>query len=480
MTAISSDARPGERELTTAGLIALLSGGVLSVMNAIIVNVAIPSIRNDFSASSAAIAAVVAYYGLAHGLMLITGGRLGDLFGRRRMFIAGLAAFTAASLLCGLATSIDMLVAARIAQGAAAAVMFPQVLSIIRVASANERKRARALAAFGVVLGLAAVVGQLIGGALIGSGIFGAASWRLVFLVSVPVGAAAGTAARLIPESRSATAKRLDIPGVFLCAAGLALVLYPLIAGRQGGWTGLTTVSLVAAVSVLAVFATDQRRKARENGSPLIDPGLFAIPSFSVGVAVAFLFHATLIATFFTLALVLQLGLNHSAFEAALISSPTGVAFLAASIVGNRLLDKFGTSVVLFLGGGISTIGYAACALIVIAQPLITGWHLVPALVATGFGQGLFLPSLLNAVLVNTSKEQAGAASGVVTTAQQIGGAFGVTVASIIYFDIAGDTLSTHVQAFSRTMAVQCALAIVMVCLLPLLSRHRDPKEMMT
>lgn len=464
--------RPGAKEFTMSGLIALLVGASLSAMSAMIVNVAVANIQKEFSASPAAIAAVVAYYGLAHGVFLITGGRLGDLYGRRRVFTAGLAAFSTASLLCALSTSIWTLIAARVAQGVAAAVMFPQALSIIRVASVDEHQRSQAFAAFGVVLGLSAVAGPLIGGALINSDLLGTASWRMVFLVNVPVGVATVLAATvLVPESRSAATARLDFGGVVLCTAALSLLLQPLIAGRHAGWSALTVIPMIAAVPVLAAFIIDQNRKARRKASPLIDPGLF-------GIAIAFLFHATIVATYFVLALVLQLGLKQAAFEAALFMAPAGIAFLAASIIGNRLSPRLGIGIVLLLGCGISATGYAACAAVAISGSIAEGWGLVPALAAAGFGQGLVLPPLIEVVLGSLPKHQAGSASGIVATAQQVGGAFGVAMATIAYFDGAGEVIEPqwHAVAFGRAMLLQAGLAAAVFCLLAMLLFSRRPQ----
>lgn len=463
--------------LTQGGLISLLSGAFLSVMSAIIVNIALPSIKQEFSASPAAISAVVAYYGLAYGIFLIVGGRLGDRYGRRRAFIFGLAVFTVASLLCGLATSISVLIAARILQGIAAAVLFPQVLSIIRVSAANESERGRAFSAFGAALGLSAIAGQLLGGLLVSADLAGT-SWRPVFLINVPFGAAiCFAAARLIPETRSENAPRLDLSGALLCTVGLALILYPLVEGRNAGWPSWTLYSAMAAICVVACFVADQRKKSRRGASPLMEPALFASSAFSSGFAIAFLFHSTVIAFGFTLALFLQIGLSYSPLDASLMVVPTGVAFLAASIIANRMLAKFGPFTVMLSGGAIAAGSYGACTLIVLAQPSPNGWNLVPALAAAGFGQGLFLPPLLNGVLASAPKGQAGSASGLIATAQQVGGAFGVAIVGILYFGgLAGRAASIDqgvAGAFALAMIFQVGAAALSVCLLPILFRSR-------
>jgi EmrB/QacA subfamily drug resistance transporter len=471
-------------KLTRNGLIALLGGAFLSVMSAIIVNVALPSIQQEFAASPAAISAVVAYYGLAYGVFLIVGGRLGDRYGRRRAFIAGLAVFTVASLLCGLATSITILVGARILQGIAAAILFPQVLSIIRVSAGDDSERRRAFSAFGVALGLSAIVGQLIGGLLVSADL-GGTSWRPIFLINVPFGAfVCFAAARYIPETRSEDKPQLDLFGALLCAVGLALILYPLVEGRNSGWPSWTVYSMIAAVPVLAYFVVDQRRKSRRGVSPLMEPALFASPAFSSGFAIAFLFHATIVAFLFTIALFLQIGLGYSPLDAALLVVPTGVAFLAASIVANRMLAKFGPFIVMLVGGVVAASGYAACALVVLAQELPSGWSLVPVFAAVGFGQGLFLPPLLNAVLASAPKGQAGSASGLVATAQQVGGAFGVAVVGILFLGGVVDRSAAADQSpalpFALAMTFQVAAAVLSVCLLLILFRQKHSAQMAT
>lgn len=463
--------------LTQGGLISLLSGAFLSVMSAIIVNIALPSIKQEFSASPAAISAVVAYYGLAYGILLIVGGRLGDRYGRRRAFVIGLAVFTGASLLCGLATSVIILIFARILQGIAAAVLFPQVLSIIRVSAASEEERGRAFSAFGVALGLSAIAGQLIGGLLVSADLAGT-SWRPVFLINVPFGAVVCLAAmRLIPETRSENAPRLDISGALLCTVGLGLILYPLVEGNSAGWPRWTVYSAMAAACVLAGFVADQHNKSRRGVSPLMEPALFAIPAFSSGFVIAFLFHSTVIAFGFTLALFLQIGLRYSPLDASLMVVPTGVAFLAASIIANRALAKVGPFTVMLSGGAIAAGSYGACALIALAQQSPSGWSLVPALAAAGFGQGLFLPPLLNAVLASAPKGQAGSASGVIATAQQVGGAFGVAIVGILYFgglDGRPEPIAQGVAyTFALAMIFQAGAAVLSVCLLPILFRSR-------
>lgn len=254
-----------------AALPIVLAGTFMVVLDFFIVNVAMPAMQADLRAGTGAIEWVVAGYGLTFATLLITAGRLGDRFGRRRMFTAGLGLFTLASAACGLAWSPASLVAARLFQGAAAALLSPQVLSIIGVAYTGP-DRVRALSVYGIALGLAAAGGQLLGGVLVQTDLAGL-GWRSCFLINVPIGAAAlALAPRLVPESRADGAPRLDVAGTALVTAGLTAVMLPLIEGRQHGWPAWTWLSLGAAPVLLAAFAAHQRRLARHGGAPLLRP----------------------------------------------------------------------------------------------------------------------------------------------------------------------------------------------------------------
>ncbi|HZE05975.1 MAG TPA: MFS transporter, partial [Solirubrobacteraceae bacterium] len=255
-----------------APLPVILAGTFMVVLDFFIVNVALPSMQAGMHASDSSIEWVVAGYGLTTAVLLITGARLGDLWGRRRVFTLGLALFTASSAACGLAATPQLLVAARLAQGAAGALLMPNVLAIIGVLYAGG-DRARALAAYGMVMGLAAVSGQLIGGLLVQADP-GGLGWRSCFLINVPVGLAAlAVAPRLIPESRTAAGGSLDIAGTALATLGLTAIVLPLVEGRAHGWPLWTWLSLAAAPVLLAGFAVQQRRRAAGGGSPLLPPG---------------------------------------------------------------------------------------------------------------------------------------------------------------------------------------------------------------
>lgn len=288
-----------------AGLMVMLTGAFMTIMDVMIVNVAIPSIRRDLGASFAEAELVVAGYSLAYAVALITGGRLGDIFGRRRMFLIGLMGFTVTSAACGLAPTPEGLIVARLLQGLAAAILFPQVFSLIRVTFAEARQRTTAFAVMGAVLGLAGIAGQLLGGVLVEADLWGLA-WRPVFLVNIPVGLAAFIAApRLIQESRSPEARHLDLAGVGLSAAGLGLLLYPLIEGREAGWPAWSIAMLLLSVPVLACFAIHQHRRSLRQASPLLETGLFRDRAFAIGMLLVLAFYSSLNAFFLSVAFLL-------------------------------------------------------------------------------------------------------------------------------------------------------------------------------
>ncbi|MBN8944475.1 MAG: MFS transporter [Rhizobiales bacterium] len=464
MSAIGTSPSPTEARLTSAGLAVLLSGVFLAVMNTFIVNIALPSIQREFAATPADLSAIVAFYGLAYGLMLISGGRLGDLHGRRRMFVLGLAGFTTSALACGLATSAAMLIVARIGEGLAAAILFPQILAVIRVASGDGGSRRRAFAAFGVALGLSGIAGPLIGGALMAADPLGL-GWRSVFLINVPIGLAACLGAvRFLPETRAEHALRLDIGGALFCALGLGLLLYPLIVGRYAGWPAWTIVSMMAGVAALVLFARDQRGKAHRRAATLIDPSLFETPAFASGAAIAFLLHSTIVAFLFALAVFLQNGLGYSPWQAALATAPIPAAFLVTSLLAGRFLAENRSFAAMRLGAILVIVGYGATAAVAMMHAAVDGWTFTPAFLIVGVGQGLFLPPLLNAVLAGVSREQAGSASGVVATCQQVGGAFGVAVVGITSFGV--PSLPDPAHAFAWSLTYEIGAIMLAFCLL--------------
>jgi EmrB/QacA subfamily drug resistance transporter len=418
-------------------LAVVLIAGFMQLVDISIVNVAIPSVQRDLDATYAQIQWVLAGYQLAFAVMLITGGRLGDIFGRKRLFMIGMGGFTLASALCGLAQSPGMLIGSRVLQGLMGAVMFPQILSVIQV-TFPPRERAGAFGMFGATIGLATITGPLVGGLLIEADLLGL-GWRPIFLVNVPIGVAAlGVATRFLVESKAPRALRLDPVGVAIVTAGLLLLVYPLVQGRDLDWPAWTFLSMAASVPVLAGFLIYERRKKALDGSPLVDPDLFRQRSFVPGLLVAGIFFMGIPAFFLTFSLWLQIGLGFGALHAGLTGAPFAVGSALASAASVRLAPTLGRRI-LSLGSLLLVAGMAGLIWTVDRYDgAVHSWQLLPALLVCGLGLGSVVAPLVNVVLAGVRGQDAGAASGVLSTVQQVGGAVGVAVIGVIFFGLLG------------------------------------------
>jgi MFS family permease len=405
---------------------------------------------------------------------MITGGRLGDLYGRRRMFMTGLALFTLTSAACGLAPGAGLLIGARVLQGAAGALMTPQVLAIIGIVYAGPR-RDRAFAAYGLAMGFAGVLGQLLGGAIITASV-GGSGWRGIFLINVPVGLTALVLARrVIPEFAGhgvhssigdSGAGRLDLAGTALATAGLAAVVAPLIEGQQYGWPAWTWASLAAAPVLLGGFVVHQRRRAASGRSPLVDPGLFASRRFSVGSLAALAFGLVPASFFFVLALFLQDGLGLSPLLSGEVFAAVGAGYFAAMMLATGLARRLGRQV-LALGAAV----VAAGALLLAAADGGTSWApLLPGLAVTGFGIGLVLVPLSATALAGVDPKHAGAAAGVLATAQQVGGAVGVALVGVVFYRSLGTGAFGH--AMTAALILLAGLTVATAALVQLLPRR--------
>jgi EmrB/QacA subfamily drug resistance transporter len=444
----------------------LLAGAFMVVLDFFIVNVALPAIATDLGAGESSLEWIVAGYGLTFAAFLITAGRLGDEFGRRRVYAFGLGLFTVASAACGLAPSPGTLVLARIVQGVAGAIVMPQVLSIIGV-TYKDGDYVRALSYYGMALGLAAVGGQVIGGALVQTDVLGL-GWRGCFLINVPIGLVAlAVTPRLVPESRAPERSRIDLPGALVLALGLTAVLLPLIEGRQHGWPAWTWISLGVAPLILGAFVMQQARLAGRGKGALLDLGLFRERTFSAGV-VTQLFLASAQASFFVyLAFYLQDGRGLNPLEAGLVFTILAVAYVVVSGPAPELTKRFGRSVV--AAGGVSLAAGLLALAAAVADVGVGGSILVfvPGLVLVGAGIGLCFTPLTSTVLSGIDPARAGAASGAMSTITQVGYALGVAVTGVIFFG-AGDDMA---HAFKLSLLQLGALAIAVVVMSRLLPR---------
>jgi EmrB/QacA subfamily drug resistance transporter len=426
-----------------APLAVMLTGTFMIVLDFFIVNVAIPSVQRQLHASAAGVEWVVTAYGLTYGVGLITGGRLGDRYGRRRMFMLGLAAFTLASLACGLATNIEMLNVSRAIQGLGAAVAGPQTLAMIGLTYAG-RQRVTAVTAYGVSLGLAAVLGQLFGGVLIQANVLGL-DWRSCFLVNLPVGVVALAAARrVLTESRAPAGDSIDLVGTVLVTAGLVAVILPLVDGRQAHWPVWAWALLAAAGPILAGFAGHQIWRRRHGKTPLVDLSVLADRTVGAGLVATGVFYAAMASFFVVLALYLQEGRGLSALGSGAVFTVVGAGYLAASMVPQSVMGRLGRQWPA-LGGVVMAAGYVALALASGAnsgqagQTGAAGAHhsvlplLLPLLV-TGIGMGMLTAPLTGIVLARVAPEQAGTVSGLQATTVQLGNSIGVAVIGVVFF----------------------------------------------
>lgn len=461
------------------GLSVLLLAGFVTIFDLFVVNVAIPSMQTGLGASFAQIGFIVAGYELAFGVLLITGGRLGDLFGRRRLFVFGMAGFTLASALCAVAPTATFLVGARVLQGLAAALLFPQVYASIRVSFNGDDSR-RAFGLLGMTLGLAAIAGQVLGGWLVHADLFGL-GWRSIFLINVPIGLCAIGAARFIPESRASQRPALDWPGVGLVSSGLTLLLVPLIEGPGHGWPAWTVWSLGAAVALLAMFYRHEEQRRVAGHQPLADMRLLAQRRFALGGALVLLIYSTSSSFFLCFALLVQNGLGLDPFIAGSIFVPCSVGFVMASLAAPRLVARWGTPAI-----AAGALVYASSMGLLIAQVWVAGAELapvrlIPVLIVVGAGQGFIMTPLLNLVLGFVEETQAGMASGVISTVQQIGAALGVAVVGILFGAklTAGDEsmaqAGQYASAFVAGMLYNLVAAILVFVLLTMLARTQRP-----
>jgi EmrB/QacA subfamily drug resistance transporter len=453
----------------------LFAGAFMVVLDFFIVNVALPAIATDLKASESSLEWVVAGYGLAVAALLIVAGRLGDIFGRRRLYAAGLGSFTLTSLACGLAPDPTFLVIARVAQGVAAGILMPQVLSTIAVTYQRE-ERARAMSLYGVTLGLAAVGGQLIGGALVQTDVL-SLGWRGCFLINVPLGLAALLATpRFVPESRAAVGseRRIGFGGALLLAVGLVAILLPLIQGREHGWPVWTWMSLAAGPAILAAFVASQRRLARRGQPALLDLRLFADRTFSAGLGTMLALASVQAAFFVYLAFYLQHGRGLNPLEAGLVFTILAVAYVVASAPAPKLTAQHGRTVV--AAGGLTLLLGQVVLAVAVAVIGVGGllFALVPGLVLVGAGIGLTFTPIQQTVLSNVDPTRAGAASGMLSTIQQAGFALGVAISGVVYFGAADQGI---VEAFQTTLWQMAIFAVEIVALTSLLPRpRRDPK----
>jgi MFS family permease len=447
--------KPG---LTSAGLATVLLGAALPLIDFFIVNVALPTIDANFHSSTATLELVVAAYGITYALLLVVGGRLGDAFGRRKLFIAGLTAFTITSLVCGAAPTAELLVLARAAQGASAALMLPQVLSIIQATTSGER-RSKALGLYGATAGISMVIGQLLGGVLVAADIAGT-GWRPIFLINVPIGLLGLLLAKkTLPETRSANPLGVDHLGTLLLGVSLLSLLIPLMEGQALGWPAWTIGLLALFPFAFAGFIAVERRLERAGGMPLLPPSVLRMPSIQRGLGVAAPFFTGFGGFMFVIAMTLQDGLHMGPLGSGAALTPLAVGFLATSLVSSRLVTRFGHRVVV-----VGLLTQVAGLLVLIGSTLHAWPHLgvldlAPGMLICGVGQGLAMTTVFRVVLSKVPSELAGVGSGVLTTTQQTFLALGVATLGSLFGSLSTAGSVGMERAFVLVIAIQAALS---------------------
>ncbi|TBL77881.1 MFS transporter [Paenibacillus thalictri] len=462
MMSVTNSSAPSAHSVTEAQtrskpkllLVVMLLTVFLSVANIFIVNVATPSIQRGLHAGFSEVQFVIASYTLAYAIALIIGGRFGDRFGRKRMLLIGVAGFTVSSFLCAIAPGVSWLIVFRIAQGLSAALMAPQILSLIQANYAPEQ-RAAIFGLYGAAQGIAASSGQLIGGLLLRWNPF-ELDWRTVFFFSVPVGLLILCMLPSINESKNESHAKLDWIGAAGAAAGLLMLIYPLVQGPKEGWPLSIVFCLILSVPVLAAFVWHERRVARAGGSPFINVELFKQKSFTFGMLVILLLLCSQSAYFLVSAYFLQIGLGFTALKAGLFILPMGIGYFLASLYSAKLIARFGPHVMTW-AAAMTCAGYLLLALSVHWTGItVQGYEWIPALALLGLAQGAIAAPLTNAILSKVRSSDIGSASGLVTTGIQVAFAIGIALIGILFLN----TLGQHANTVSVQLAPQLQMQL--------------------
>ena len=463
----TSRSKTGSGALTTRAMWAVLAvviiAYVMDLLDATITNIAAPSIVRDLGGGETLIKWLGSSYALALGVLLVLGGRLGDRYGQRRLFLIGIAGFTLASVTCGLSVEPAMLVTARLFQGAFGALLIPQGIAIMTAHFSREMMD-RAFSMFGPALGLAMVGGPILAGFLIDANIAGT-GWRAMFLINLVLGTAGFVAAlRVLPRDAGDRSVVLDGVGAGLLALTMFGLLFGLIEGSSHGWTALPVGSIAAGAVAFAGFC--YRQKTARN--PLIKPSLLANRGFTSGLVMGLALFAAISGLFYVLALFLQLGLHLTPAHAALSLTPVALGIVAASVIAMQLIARLGRLLILF-GLLISLVGIGWLLELVLIQGVgASPWILAPALLVMGFGMGTCFGTLFDVTLGDVRPDEAGSASGSLSAVQQLAGAIGAAAMTTVYFQTLAGSGQAHAMVVSLSVVGSvAALCCGLVWLLP-------------
>ncbi|MCX6485820.1 MAG: DHA2 family efflux MFS transporter permease subunit [Rhodoluna sp.] len=454
-------------------LTVVLVAEIMDLFDATIVNVAGPTLAQKLSASNTDLQWVIGGYALALGSGLILGGRLGDRFGRRNMFLFGLAGFTLVSLLCAIAPNIESLIVFRFVQGFLGAMLLPQGFGLIRE-SFPPREFGKAFAAYGPAFGLGGILGPVIGGFLIEANVVDL-GWRAVFLVNLPIGIVSYVlAAKYLPKNVPDKSVKIDLLGSFLVILASGMLVYPLIKGQEAGWPLWTFLMLGGSVAVFVLFAWLERVTEARGGTPLIDASIFKKRAYTFGIASLGLYFAGFTGVYLILTLFLQFGENFTSAEAGLGNIPIALgSAIGGTISGAFLADKIGGRFTLQIGAVIQLIGLG---LMWVAVPTVDNfsiWQLVPALVISGIGTGLIAAPIFDTVLSTVDSRQSGSASGVLSAVQSVSSSVGVAIFGTVFFNFL--VLGQADAGFRNALIVQFVLLVlfaIVSSVLPKRSSH--------
>jgi MFS family permease len=462
----ASDTAPREALTRWLAALALLAGGFLPPADFFIVNVALPSIHESLHATPAEVQLVISGYAAGYAVCLITGGRLGDLYGRRRLFLWGMAAFTLTNLICGLAATPAQLLVGRVLQGLAAALVIPQVLGSLRALFDDERALARAMSAYGIMMGMAAVVGQFSGGALVQWNPAGL-GWRAIFLLKLPICLASMLAAwLLVPETSGNRGLKLDLGGAALVSLALGCLVVPLSKGRELLWPWWIFAVMALVLPLLVWFLQHEDRLDRTGGMPLVDPGLLAIPSFRRGVLIGTLFFFTT-GFYLLFGIYQQEGRGVDPLHTGLAIVPYGVGLFLGPLASAPLLRL--RPMLLVIGMAVQVTGYALIGVLVWFG--IVDWVLSATVLVAGFGQGIAFPRLFNTVLGDVPPHQAGVAAGILNSALQVGAAICAAAIGSLFFSVldpaGGERAYAHAFAIAQWTLTAALFAAMLLAIPP-------------
>jgi EmrB/QacA subfamily drug resistance transporter len=448
----------------------VISANIMDLMDATIVNVAGPSIRRALGGSASSLQWLPAGYTLAFAVLLITGARLGDMFGRRRLFLIGSAGFTLMSAACSAAPSMAALIAFRVLQGSFGALMIPQGFGMLKEVF-DEDEMTKVFAAYGPMLGLSTLAAPILAGALVEANLWGI-GWRLVFLINVPIGIAAFLgAARVLPRTIAHPGIRLDTSGMVLIGGALTAIIYPLIQGRAAGWPAWTFASLAAGAILIVAFVPWERRR---HGDPLIEPGLLANRTYTSGILVGFAFFGAFGGLLLCVSLFAQLGEGFSPIHAGLTLMAMVVGMFAGMGAGFALVGRLGRHL-LHLGIVIVGAGTAVLALTVTGARTASTLDLAPGLLLIGAGAGISMGQLFDFILAGVGMDEVGSATGVLEAMQQLASVVGVAALGTIFFSAFANHPPTHALAITAWACLApIAAAFALIFRLPMHARERQ------